>query len=577
MHQRLHFRCCFAVTSRTWLGFSIGLLLSVLPAPAQASPGFASNIAIQGPGEQRVVNSQFAAPAKMRGRVDFWKDVFAKYGRDQVVIHHRDFPQVVFGVMDFSDEALSMSAPELSQHKQATEKRTVAAVKTQLAQLAAGNEPGTVFQQKVAKSMAFLSGGNSKYQKVIDEDLVRTQTGIRQKFGDAIRRAWRYLPVMEQIFVSEYALPKELTRLPFIESSFDYTAYSSVGAAGMWQFMPRTARSHGMAIGRYVDERRDPIKATRAAAEYLRSAYNSLGSWPLAVTSYNHGVGGVRSNVNKAGSNNLVDLVESQGERYFGFASSNFYPEFLAANEIFDDHQLYFPEIPAERPLRVVSFPLRTAMSVGYVSRQLEIPLDALKEANYALLDPVWNGAARIPAGYLLRVPVEYQGRLDQLVGVEPGARTVSTREQSSTIYGGVQYKVRKGDTLGSIAKRYGSTPAKLAALNNLSGGGLSGGGVKVGQLLIVKGKESSRGGPASTLSTEQSQASSVVQSAPQENRIVSKGKKSASPAVRTHTVRKGDTLSSISRKTGRSVAALKRANRITGSTLQPGKVLTIP
>jgi membrane-bound lytic murein transglycosylase D len=573
MHQRLSFRCRFAVTFCIGLTARIVFSLVAFSSPAEASPGFASNIAIQAPGEQRVVNSQFAVSPRMRGRVDFWKDIFAKYGRTQVVIHHRDFPQVVFGVMDFSDEALTMSELELSQHRQATEKRTVAAVKTQLAHLAAGKEPETVFQQKVVKAMAFLPGGNMKYQKVLDEDLVRTQTGIRQKFGEAIRRAWRYLPVMEQIFVSEHGLPKELTRLPFIESSFDYTAYSSVGAAGMWQFMPRTARSHGMAVGKFVDERRDPIKATHAAAEYLRSAYNSLGSWPLAVTSYNHGVGGVRSKVNKAGSNDLVDLVESQGERYFGFASSNFYPEFLAANEIFDDHQLYFPEIPAERPLRVVSFPLRTAMSVGYVARQLDMPLDALKEANYALLDPVWNGAARIPAGYLLRVPVEYQGRLDQLVNVEPGARGASTREQSSTIYGGVQYKVRKGDTLASIAKRYGSTPAKIAALN-----GLSGGGVRVGQLLVVKGKESSRGGQGSTLATEQSQAASVVKSMPQASRSGSKSKKSASQSTeRKYTVRRGDTLSSISKKTGRSVAAIKKANRIAGSTLQSGKTLTIP
>lgn len=89
---------------------------------------------------------------------------------------------------------------------------------------------------------------------------------------------------------------KRANTTPFIESSFDYSAHSSVGAAGIWQFMPRTARVYKMAVGRYVDERRDPIKATRAAAKYLKTAYDALGSWPLAIVSYNHGVGGVRKN-----------------------------------------------------------------------------------------------------------------------------------------------------------------------------------------------------------------------------------------------------------------------------------------
>jgi membrane-bound lytic murein transglycosylase D len=275
---------------------------------------------------------------------------------------------------------------------------------------------------------------------------------------------------MEQIFVSEYGLPKELTRLPFIESSFDYTAYSSVGAAGIWQFMPRTARSHHLRVGAQIDERRDPIKATRAAAEYLRSAYRSLGSWPLAITSYNHGVGGVRSKVSKAGTDDLAEIIEHPTERYFGFASSNFYPEFLAALEIFDDHKRYFPEIVVEPPLRVVSYPLRSAMSAAYVARQLGMPIEELREANYAILEPVWLGRAKIPAGYTLRVPVQYRERIDTLLKPEPvperprksqvsskgssSARAPTAKSTSKSVKKTASKKPKNAGAGGSVSKK---------------------------------------------------------------------------------------------------------------------------
>ncbi len=466
------------------LNFALASALLCFPSLGVASPGFGSNLGLKANVSMAPRQGPFQTPVRLRGRVDFWKDVFAKYGKNQVVVHHREFPQVVFGVLDFSAEAQAMSPVELAGHRTSVEKNTIAALKRQLTPLANGESPSTDYQEKLVQLMANIPGGAQKYKRLIDEDLIRTQTGIRERYAEAIRRSWKYLPVMEQIFVSEYGLPKELTRIPFIESSFDYTAYSSVGAAGIWQFMPRTARSHKLLVGSYIDERRDPIKATRAAAEYLRSAYRSLGAWPLAITSYNHGVGGVRGKVTKAGTNDISELVEHPTERYFGFASSNFFPEFLAALEIFDDHQRYFPEIAVEPPLRVVSYPLRSAMSVGYVSRQLGIPVDELREANYAILEPVWQGRAKIPSGYSLRVPVQYKERVEALIQPEPVSARSQVTSTSSAIYGGATYRVRKGDTLTSIAKRYGTTTASIMSLN-----GLSKSIVTPGQVLVVKEK----------------------------------------------------------------------------------------
>jgi len=560
------------VSTATAIALSL-FISSLMPTSSgHASPGFASNVALRAPsGVARAASGPFEVPARLRGRVDFWKDVFAKYGKYQVVIHHREFPQIAFGVMDFREEATRMSPIELSKHREMVEKRTIGEIKAQLLELAEGKEPRTSFQQKAVAAMSWLPGGRDKYRRVVEQDLVRTQTGIRERFGEAIRRAWRYIPVMEQIFVSEYGLPKELTRIPFIESSFDYTAYSSVGAAGMWQFMPRTAKAHGMVVGKFVDERRDPIKATRAAAEYLRSAYKSLGAWPLAITSYNHGVGGVRSKINKAGSNSIVDLVETTGEAYFGFASQNFYPEFLAANEIFDNHAVFFPEIPVQEPLRVVSVRIGGATSAGYAAKVLDMSVDELKEANYALLDSVWSGKAKIPAGYLLRVPVEHQSKIVRLQSGEPVSAVVEAAQGSSSVYGGTVYKVKKGDTLFSIAKRYKTTPQALAKSN-----GLSSQTVKIGQVLAVRSSGMTGSGHSDSkevLSPAKSREASVVKKTKPTQK---KATKASEPTVR-YTVKKGDTLYSISKRTGTSVEAIQRKNGISGSDVAAGRVLFLP
>lgn len=486
----------------------------------------------------------FAVPSVLRKRVDFWKDIFAKYGAAQSVIHHRDFPQIVFGVIDLSREYDTMSPISFDAYKTAVVKRTLEDLQGQLLELSSGQDARTPFQRRVLSELEQRGLPNSVTKTWVEQDLIRTQTGIRERYAEAMRRAWRYLPVMEQIFVSEYGLPKELTRMPFIESSFDYTAYSSVGAAGIWQFMPRTARSHRMVVGKHIDERRDPIRATRAAAEYLRTAYNSLGSWPLAVTSYNHGVGGVRSKVRAAGTDDLAAIIEDPYQRYFGFASTNFYPELLAAIEIFQDYKRYFPEIREEPPLRVVSYSMRGSVGAQSLAGRLGIPMERLREANYGLLESVWSGRAAIPSGYTLRVPVEYRSRADQLLGrgvpehvvavgstqgdqeeaaeviegnrmqaiesdvpqVRPLEVDVMTIEQGATVparsvgasskpraVGASQspdkrkrvalksVKVRPGDSLSSLAKRHGVGVDRLKQLNNLRGSK-----VFAGQTLLV-------------------------------------------------------------------------------------------
>ncbi len=547
-------------------------------ACSYASPGMGTNLGIRSQVATNAQGGQFRVAPILRDRVDFWKDVFTKYTSKQVVVHHRDFPQIRFGVLDFSDEARTMNAVQFERYKDRGEAEAVANIKRQLLALSQGDDPQTPFQRQAVELLKRIPGGPEKYKKIVDDDLVRTQTGIRERYAEAVRRAWKYMPVMEQIFVAEYGLPKELTRIPFIESSFDYTAYSSVGAAGIWQFMPRTARAHRLLVGRYVDERRDPLKATRAAAEYLRGAYSSLGAWPLAITSYNHGVGGVRAKVKKAGTNDLAVMIEDPNERFFGFASTNFYPEFLAALEIFEEHEKYFPEIPVQPPLRVYSYPIQASASVASVARQLNVPMEALKDANYALLDPVWRGAARIPAGYVLRVPVEYQ-RPGVVIAPDTMAKppeVVAVSQGSSQ----ATHRVARGESLIGIAKRYNTSVDRLMALNRLQKAT-----VKPGQVLVVRAAEPARKQPvqqAQAAKASQRGSGSVIPSpieqanAAEPDAPEAKGP-TGSPKGTTYTVRSGDSLFTIGEKMGTSVATLKKANRLKGTKLVVGQVLVVP
>ncbi len=536
--------------NRGYTYLALVALCGVLSVPrAFANPGFGANLELKSHVRQDADGGAFVVPPKLRARVDFWKDIFSKYGAAQVVVHHRDFPQIVFGVIDLNLEQQELSPLAFDKYKESVTKRTVDDIHRQLRELAAGESPQTPFQEKLVALLANLPGGPEKYKNIVDQDLVRTQTGIRERYAEAIRRAWRYLPVMEQIFVSEYGLPRELTRIPFIESSFDYTAYSSVGAAGIWQFMPRTARAHRLLVGKFVDERRDPIKATRAAAEYLRTAFNSLGTWPLAITSYNHGIGGVRSKVRKAGTEDLASIVEDPNERYFGFASTNFYPEFLAALEIFAEPMRYFPEVQQQPPLQVVSYQLRTSMSPAQITQRVGVSTEDLQEANYALLDGVWKGRARIPVGYTLRIPAQFKERSDRFFQGSGVANTPVVIAQDVLP---ATYVVKRGEDLDVISRKFGLPREAIIRINGLSSAKL-----RPGQMvrLIERGNE------AAVVSVSKKQAGT--------------SQRSSSKKVQ-HVVRRGETLGTIAKRYGVSIEQVKDINSLRTSDVRVGQLLRI-
>lgn len=494
--------------------------------------------------------AEFEVPEGLRARVNFWKDVFTKYGKYQSVVHHRNYPQAVFAVLDFTEQAESLSPRNFEKAKEKRLKAVTEEVKVALLQLSAGREPASELGTRVKAAMELVPGGPSKFNEAVKEDLIRSQTGIRERYAEAMKRSGRYMPHLERIFQQEFGLPKELTRLPFIESSFDYTAYSSVGAAGIWQFMRTTGKLY-LTINSYVDERRDPIEATRAAAKYLRAAYERLSSWPLAITSYNHGVAGVAKKVRQLGTNNIVEIVERPSERLFGFASANFYPEFLAALEIYDARERYFPEVRVEPALQIAQMKLPHAVAVHRVVQATGVPIEELKRYNYAIAEQVWRGRYPIPKGYSLKVPKDVGQRL---ASIAQPSMAVASAPATSSIYGGVSYKVRAGDTLGGIAKKYHTSVKEIQRLNDLKGSA-----IRVGQVLTVRDREVSSGVTQTASSADRSKGSPAVESS------------------RMHTVKSGESLWTISRKYRVTLADLKAVNPKMGSKIKPGQKIRIP
>lgn len=186
------------------------------------------------------------------------------------------------------------------------------------------------------------------YDLADDESWIRIQRGGKEQFLEGLKIAGRYMTPMQRIFRDE-GLPVELAYLPLVESSFNVRARSSVGAVGMWQFMPETGRKF-MRVDTAVDERRDPMRSTRAAARLLKENYRILGNWPLVITAYNHGTEGVFRGIKAVESDDLVDLIHGYRSPTFGFASRNLYAEFRAVVEIATHIDSYFPFLRPHRP-----------------------------------------------------------------------------------------------------------------------------------------------------------------------------------------------------------------------------------
>jgi membrane-bound lytic murein transglycosylase D len=226
--------------------------------------------------------------------------------------------------------------------------------------------------------------------------------------------------------------------------------------------MPATARRF-MTISEAVDDRLDPLTATRSAARFLRENYQMLGSWPLAVMGYKHGPGGIARAVRTLGTTDPEQIVLRYNGPRFKFASRNFYPEFLAALDVETNRFEHYGPLPRVDPIETDIMHLPHFVSVATLATCLGGPADELRRLNPSLLSPVHAGKQRVPRGYELRLP---KGTGRTFERCYAGVPTTEKFSQQNPQY--VVHKVRRGQTLSQIARQYRSSVDEILRRNGL-------------------------------------------------------------------------------------------------------------
>ena len=354
-------------------------------------------------------DAAFPTPPALQPQVEFWRNVYAVWGRHQVALHDNRHMDLIYEVVALPGPVGEGYTTEQQDYLKIRQEM----LKTSLRQLeikTAASAPLTPVEQALANRIQSSSGGPGAIDGASDR--LRSQRGLRERFKRGLEISGRYDAAFRGVF-REAGLPEDLAYLPHVESSFQNHAASSVGAVGMWQFMPDTARRL-MILNAAVDERRDPVASAQGAARYLGNAHNRLGNWPMALTSYNHGVGGMARARQEYGDN-FAAIVRNYSGPGFGFASRNFYAEFLAAREIARNPQRFFPEgLNYERPLNLDRIRLRQAVAAPTLAGHYEVDLWELASLNKAWNPVAQNGRVPLPAGIMVWLPAGTVARLAQ-------------------------------------------------------------------------------------------------------------------------------------------------------------------
>lgn len=349
-------------------------------------------------------SAEFPLPAGLEDAVGFWRNVFAVWSRGQVAIHDNRHLGLVYEVVDLPGP-IEESYTALQRDFVRGRRELWSARLRTLEQKLVRNQPLDRNERELREKIRTQAGPTAF---VGAADRVRSQRGVRERFLRGLIISGRYDAKFREVF-RRHGLPEDLAFIPHVESSFQVNAVSHAGAAGVWQFMRPTARDF-MRVDNVIDERLDPVVAADGAARYLRSAYARLGSWPLAITSYNHGVGGMQR-ARAAMGDDIVRIVEHWDGRHFGFASRNFYAEFLAVRHIVRNADRYFPGVRLDPPLDDVPVVLRSNMMAADIAREHRVALSDLMARNLAWRAPIRTGRAPVPAGTTVWVPRAAAGR----------------------------------------------------------------------------------------------------------------------------------------------------------------------
>jgi membrane-bound lytic murein transglycosylase D len=375
------------------------------------------------------------------------------------------------------------------------------------------------------------------------------QTTGKPWFGKWLSRSERYIPMMKEVLKRE-GLPEDLVYLAMIESGFSPHAYSHASAVGPWQFIAGTGKRYSLRIDQWIDERRDPLKSTIAAAMYLKELYGLFNKdWYLAAAGYNAGENKILRAIDMYESRDFWQL--SQGS-YLKRETKDYVPKLLAAAIIAKEPAKYgFADVAYLPPIEfdTVSIPTRTDLEL--VARVLGVSTGTIRELNPELRQ--WCTPPDYP-GYLLKIPKGTKERFLSEYAKVPAEQRFTEKIEH------IKYRAGKDDTLESIARRFGARSEELAAIN-----GIKSSRKLRGKVLRVPVKAG------------EAQPVVALQSAPPQPAVVSAKKVDDSDLIKYYTVKRGDTLTSLARRFNVSAKIIAAWNNMKiKASLQPGKRIIV-
>ena len=458
-------------------------------------------------------NPLLERPASLEPNVRFWERIYSEVDSGGGLIHDSEHLDVVYETIRVPKDL----------SRRARERRTEAAkdrIRAALRRLAKGKRTGLSKEEAEVLSRWPEGVSNTTLKRAASH--VRFQLGQADRFRAGLVRSGAWIDGIRET-MERHGVPVELAALPHVESSFNPGAYSRVGASGMWQFTRSTGRLF-MRIDSVVDERLDPWIATEAAARLLVKNHQITESWPLAITAYNHGAAGMQRAARKLGTRDIGTIVRKYNSRTFGFASRNFYASFLAAVSVDRRADEIFGVLERHRPSDFTLIEMPHFYRATSLAAALGVDPSTLRRHNTALRPAVWQGNKFVPRGYHLRVPTAaLAADPPQLLASIPPDERLARQHRDRF------HKVRRGETLSVIARRYGLRVSELVELNNLR----SRHRIRVGQVLTLPGGP----GPAIAVAREDPPANGV------------------------YTVRRGDNLSIIGERFGVTPGALAQEN----------------
>lgn len=393
----------------------------------------------------------FALPDSLKKNFDLWRKIYSFYDSHQVVFYDMVNPYAIYDVLDLPKVPGEISSPR---YRDQVQKRSQEIAKTiELLQGPARPKNLSQFEEQIDSVIK-----KNDLRDVADlNKRFRGQNGLKSQFALGLMMSGRYADEVKRLLKAR-GLPEELVAIVFVESLWNLSANSHAGASGPWGIVRETAIRSGIHVNRFTDERLDPLLATMAAAEFLSKAKGGLQEWPLAITAYNYGYAGMLRASSALATSNIEKIIAEHSSPIFGYASKNYYTEFLAALEVYSNHEIYFPDLLLEKPWDYELVQILRPIMVSDLFSSGAISKIELAYYNPGLTRYTINSEEVIPPEYTLRVPKAKAKLFYDSLKKIPTARREQAMWKIST-----KYQARGNESINYIAQKHGIIADLLA------------------------------------------------------------------------------------------------------------------